>query len=116
MWDAAKQSRFNALRAAQRHRTLMTGGGAELSALTQERAVLAEVSLHAVTQRICTSNSHGEPFIRQEDEGRLMCLPGGIGNALRAAALRLRSLTLISTARYNRKQITQYRGDRMQHE
>ena len=33
MWDAAKQSRFNALHAAERHRTLTTGAGAELSAL-----------------------------------------------------------------------------------
>jgi hypothetical protein len=52
MWDAAKQSRFNALRAAQRHRTLTTGEGAELSALTQELDALEGAYLHPATQRI----------------------------------------------------------------
>jgi hypothetical protein len=52
MWDDAKQSRFNALRRAERQGTLTTAESAELHALTQELDALEATYLHAATERL----------------------------------------------------------------
>lgn len=52
MWDAVKQSRFNALRAAERQGALTESEGAELRALTQELDTLEATYLLPATERV----------------------------------------------------------------
>ena|SRR2546425_5742528 len=52
MWDEVKQTRFNALRAAERQGTLTEAEGAELRALTQELDALEAAYLHPATEHM----------------------------------------------------------------